>query len=94
VLETAATDQEQDNGFEYSATQQEICSAVGRICAGFDLDYWRACDESGDYPTDFVKAMTEAGWLAALIPEAYGGWGLSLMHGCVILKEINRSAMA
>jgi len=77
--------------FEYSATQQEIRSAVSQICADFDLDYWRLCDEKGAYPAEFVKAMTDAGWLAALIPEAYGGSGLPLLDACVILEEINRS---
>lgn len=77
--------------FEYSATQQEIRSAVSQICADFDLDYWRLCDEKGAYPAEFVKAMTDAGWLAALVPEAYGGSGLPLLDACVILEEINRS---
>src|SRR6202012_1273032 len=64
---------------------------VRRVCDSFGLDYWRQCDEAGDYPKDFVNTMTQAGWLAALIPEAYGGSGLSLLDACVILQEINRS---
>jgi acyl-CoA dehydrogenase len=77
--------------FEYTDTQREIRSAVRRLCDGFGLDYWRECDEARGYPEDFVRAMTEAGWLAALIPEAYGGSGLDLIDACVILEEINAS---
>ena len=77
--------------FDYSTTQDEIRAAVRKICARFDLDYWRRCDESKAYPVEFVQAMTDAGWLAALIPEDYGGSGLSLMDACVILEEINHS---
>jgi len=77
--------------FDYTSTQQEIRAAVRRICEKFDLDYWRRCDEAADYPSEFVAAMTGAGWLAALIPEDYGGSGLSLLDACVILEEINRS---
>jgi acyl-CoA dehydrogenase len=77
--------------FEYTETQVQIRDAVGRICAGFGLDYWRSCDEARAYPEEFVQEMTDAGWLAALIPEAYGGSGLGIMEACVILEEINRS---
>jgi acyl-CoA dehydrogenase len=77
--------------FAYSETQNEIRDSVRRVCDRFGLDYWRRCDEEGAYPKDFVKTMTGAGWLAALIPEAYGGSGLSLLDACVILEEINRS---
>ncbi|WP_309611221.1 acyl-CoA dehydrogenase family protein [Sphingomonas sp.] len=77
--------------FEYTAVQEEIREAVRRLCAGFGVEYWRACDERGDYPEAFVAAMTEAGWLGALIPEEYGGSGLGVLDGCLILQEINRS---
>jgi acyl-CoA dehydrogenase len=77
--------------FEYTATQQEIRAAVARLCAGFGPDYWRECDEAGEYPERFVQAMTDAGWLSALIPEEYGGSGLGVLEGCLILEEINRS---
>jgi acyl-CoA dehydrogenase len=76
---------------EYSGTQQEIRDAVRKLCMEFGSEYWRECDESSAYPDAFVKAMTDAGWLAALIPEKYGGSGLSLLDGCLILEEINRS---
>ncbi|HEX8032896.1 MAG TPA: acyl-CoA dehydrogenase family protein [Ktedonobacterales bacterium] len=77
--------------FEFSELQDEIRSAVRQLCARFDLDYWRACDEAKAYPEDFVRAMGEAGWLGALIPEAYGGCGLGLTEAAIILEEINRS---
>lgn len=77
--------------FAYTDTQEEIRSAVRKLCAAFGPDYWRRCDEEGAYPEDFVQAMTEAGWLAALIPEEFGGSGLGVMEGCTILEEINRS---
>jgi acyl-CoA dehydrogenase len=75
--------------FAYSETQNEIAEAVRGLCARFPADYWRRCDAGKAYPDEFVAAMTQAGWLAALIPEAYGGSGLSLMDACVILQEIN-----
>ena len=77
--------------FAYSDTQQEIRAAVRRLCDEFGPDYWRKCDEEGRYPEEFVRAMTEAGWLAALAPEEYGGSGLGMLDACVILEEINRS---
>ena len=76
---------------EYTDTQHEIREAVRRLCVGFSGDYWRECDERGEYPEAFVAAMTEAGWLSALIPEVYGGSGLGVLEGCLILQEINRS---
>jgi len=77
--------------FDYTDTQQEIREAVRRLCGEFGPGYWLGCDEAGAYPEAFVQAMTDAGWLAALIPEAYGGSGLGVMEGCIILEEINRS---
>ncbi len=76
--------------FAYSSTQQEIRAAVGELARRFGDAYWRDCDAREAYPDAFVAAMTEAGWLAALIPEQYGGSGLGLLDACVILEEINR----
>ena len=67
----------------------EIRESVRRICADFPGSYWRDLDEREAYPTEFVKAMTEAGFLSALIPEEYGGAGLPLRAACVILEEIH-----
>jgi acyl-CoA dehydrogenase len=77
--------------FSYSETQEAIRAAVRRLCDGFGLDYWRKCDEAGRYPDEFLEAMTKAGWLAALIPERYGGSGLGMLDASVILEAINRS---
>ncbi|MDB5575546.1 MAG: hypothetical protein JWR80_722 [Bradyrhizobium sp.] len=77
--------------FNYTDTQEEIREAVRRLCADFGPDYWRDCDHRSEYPEAFVAAMTEAGWLGALIPEEYGGSGLGVLDGCLILQEINRS---
>ena len=65
--------------------------AVRELCAQFGSDYWQSVDKSAEYPEAFVKALTDAGWLAALIPEEYGGGGLSVTEASVILEEINRS---
>ncbi|NBU42927.1 MAG: acyl-CoA dehydrogenase [Betaproteobacteria bacterium] len=67
----------------------EIRESVRRICGDFPGAYWRELDEREAYPSEFVKAMTEAGFLSALIPEAYGGAGLPLRAACVILEEIH-----
>jgi alkylation response protein AidB-like acyl-CoA dehydrogenase len=69
----------------------EIREAIVRLCAGFAGDYWRRLDRERAYPTDFVAALTEAGYLAALIPEDYGGSGLGLSAAAAILEEIHRS---
>jgi acyl-CoA dehydrogenase len=70
---------------------REYREAVRELCAGFGSDYWQAVDARADYPEAFVKALTHAGWLAALIPEEYGGGGLGVTEASVILEEINRS---
>ena len=66
----------------------EIREAVRRVCADFPEEYWLNLDENEAYPTDFINALTEAGFLAALIPEAYGGSGLPLRAAAVIMEEI------
>jgi acyl-CoA dehydrogenase len=68
-----------------------IRDAVAKLCASFPGEYWRALDRERRYPTEFVRALTEAGWLACLIPEAYGGSGLGLSAAAAILEEIHRS---
>jgi acyl-CoA dehydrogenase len=67
----------------------EIRAAVRRICEGFPGAYWRACEEQQAYPTEFVGALTKAGYLGALIPEDYGGAGLNLRAASAILEEIH-----
>ena len=61
------------------------------LCSTFTGEYWRRIDDERGYPEEFVKALTDAGWLAALIPEQYGGSGLSIAEASVIMEEINRS---
>jgi alkylation response protein AidB-like acyl-CoA dehydrogenase len=72
-------------------TYPEIRDAVARLCAGFPGEYWRELDREKAYPTEFVRALTEAGYLSVLIPEAYGGSGLPLEAACAVLEEIQRS---
>src|SRR5689334_3869577 len=67
----------------------EIREAVRRICEKFPGAYWRDLEAREAYPTEFVAALTEAGFLGALIPEEYGGSGLPLRAAAVILEEIN-----
>jgi len=72
----------------------EIRDSVAKICEGFPGQYWRDLEDQpveGSYPTEFVTALTEAGYLAALIPEEYGGAGLPLRAGAVILETIHES---
>ncbi|WP_354685122.1 acyl-CoA dehydrogenase family protein [Cupriavidus necator] len=69
----------------------EIREAVRDLCAGFDSAYWQRVEEQNAFPEQFVQALTQAGWLSALIPESYGGSGLSLTAASVIMEEINRS---
>jgi acyl-CoA dehydrogenase len=69
---------------------QDIRDAVRALCAQFPSDYFRAIDEARGYPEAFVDALTKAGWLAALIPQEYGGSGLGLTEASVIMEEINR----
>jgi acyl-CoA dehydrogenase len=72
-------------------THDELRSGVRELCARFPDEYWRQIDREEAYPQAFVDALTEAGWLAALIPTEYGGSGLTISHGSVIMEEINRS---
>ncbi|MFG1230020.1 acyl-CoA dehydrogenase family protein [Xanthobacter wiegelii] len=70
---------------------QDIRDAVRALCADFPAEYHRKVDETRAYPEDFVDALTKAGWMAALIPEDYGGSGLGLTEASVIMEEINRA---
>src|SRR5688572_14802856 len=67
---------------------RDIREAVRKVCAAFPQEYWRKKDEAEEYPTDFIDALTQAGFLAALIPEEYGGTGLPLRAAAVILEEV------
>ena len=66
----------------------DLRDAVAKLCADFPGAYWQALDREMAYPTDFVKALTQAGWLSVLIPEEYGGAGLPLSAAAAVLEEI------
>src|SRR6195256_29211 len=70
---------------------QDIRDAVRALCAGFPDEYHRKIDEQRGYPEAFVDALTKAGWMAAMIPQDFGGSGLGLTEASVIMEEINRS---
>ncbi len=70
---------------------KDIREAVARLCADFPGEYWRKLDEERAYPTKFVNALTEAGYLATLIPEEYGGAGLTISAAAAVLEEIQRA---
>ena len=69
----------------------DLRTAVRELCGRFSDTYWRDLDREGDYPEEFVKTLTEAGYLAALIPEEYGGSGLGISEASIILEEVNHS---
>jgi acyl-CoA dehydrogenase len=70
---------------------QDIRDAVAKLCTRFPGEYWQALDKEDAYPTEFVQALTESGYLSILIPEQYGGAGLPLSAACAVLEEIQRS---
>jgi alkylation response protein AidB-like acyl-CoA dehydrogenase len=75
----------------YAPTHPEIRDAIRQLCLKFDGAYWRKLDRERGYPTEFVKALTEAGWLATLIPEEYGGAGLGISAAAAVLEEVQRA---
>ncbi len=70
---------------------EELRRSVREVCEGFPNEYWRDLDARREYPEEFVRAMSEKRFLAALIPEEYGGLGMTLTQASIILEEINRS---
>jgi acyl-CoA dehydrogenase len=77
--------------FRLTAEQEQIRLAVREVVGAFPGEYWQKLDRDLGYPTEFVDALTRGGWLAALIPEDYGGTGLGVFEASLILEEINRS---
>jgi acyl-CoA dehydrogenase len=75
----------------FAQQHADIREGVRAVCRTFDSAYWQRQEEAASYPEAFIQALTEAGWLAALIPEEYGGAGVGLVEASVILEEINRS---
>ena len=74
-----------------SDSHQDLRDAIRDLCAQFPDSYFREVDEKRGYPDAFVHALTQAGWLAALIPQDYGGSGLGLTEASIIMEEINRA---
>jgi len=71
--------------------ESPLRAGIRELCAAFDDAYWRALDAEHAYPTEFVEALTRAGYLSVLIPQEYGGSGLDLAAGCAVMEEVNRS---
>ena len=69
----------------------DLRSAVSELCGRFSDTYWRDLDRVDAYPEEFVKTLTDAGYLSALIPEEYGGSGLGIREASIILEEVNHS---
>src|SRR6201746_2950627 len=84
MTQTAEPDEFQD---EY----KDIRDAVAKLCAQYPGEYWRKLDREMKYPSEFVKALTKAGYLSVLIPEEYDGAGLKISAACAILEEIQRA---
>ena len=80
-----------DGSQDLKDSHPEVRQAVRDLCATFPPEYFRKIDEQRAYPEEFVKALTEAGWLAAMIPTDYGGSGLGLTEASIIMEEINRA---
>ena len=78
-------------GLSDQPAHDELREGIRALCSEFDSAYWQKVDEERGYPDRFVEALTKAGWLSALIPEEYGGSGLSLTEASIIMEEINRS---
>ncbi len=72
-------------------SRDQLAHAVRALCAEFGNDYWQTADQARAYPHEFVDALTEAGYLACLIPSEFGGMGLGVSEASVVLEEINRS---
>ena len=90
----AIAQQIKESGRDMSSTSDaytEIREAVRALCGEFPAEYHRKIDQARGYPEAFVDALTKAGWMAALIPEEFGGSGLGLAEASVIMEEINRS---
>ena len=77
--------------FNLTTEQQQIREEIKRVCRDFPDSYWREIDSKKEYPEAFVRKLSELGWLAALIPEEFGGTGLGITEASIILEEINHS---
>ncbi|MGH7104071.1 MAG: acyl-CoA dehydrogenase family protein, partial [Acetobacteraceae bacterium] len=80
-----------ERGTSTAARHDEIRAEVKKLCARFPGEYWREMDHERAYPAEFVRALTEAGYLAALIPDEFGGAGLRLSAAAAILETIHEA---
>jgi len=80
--------------FNLTPEQQQIREEIKKVCRDFPDAYWRDIDNKKEYPEAFVRKLSELGWLAALIPEEFGGTGLGITEASIILEEINHSGGA
>jgi acyl-CoA dehydrogenase len=74
--------------FDLSDDQQQIVQAIERLCQPFDADYWRARDQTGEFPHDFHRALADAGWLGIAMPQAHGGAGLGITEAALMMHTI------
>ena len=77
--------------FELSAEQQALADAAAKLCADFGNDYWRRCDQQGEFPEAFVQAVADGGWLGIAMPEAYGGAGQGITEAALFAHAVARS---
>ena len=80
--------------FTPDADHEAIRDGVRRVCAGFDDDYWRRCDQDHEFPWDFYRAMADGGWIGIAIPEAYGGGGRGITEASIVVEEVAASGAA
>ncbi|HEY9236464.1 MAG TPA: acyl-CoA dehydrogenase family protein [Phenylobacterium sp.] len=79
------------SGFWLTDDQEAIVESVTRLCAGFDADYWRRTDETGEFPEAFVEAMAQGGWLGTAMPTELGGAGLGLTEAALVMQAVAQS---
>jgi alkylation response protein AidB-like acyl-CoA dehydrogenase len=91
LIHSSKASQKPEQQMNYALDHTDIRDAVARLCGDFPGEYWRRCDREQSYPAEFVAALTDAGYLGALIPESYGGLSLPLSAGAAILEEIHRA---
>jgi len=77
--------------FAFTETQEQLRIAVGRLCEGFDDDYWLQRDRDGRFPHDFHRAFAQAGWLGIAMPEQYGGAGLGITEAALMMRAVAES---
>jgi acyl-CoA dehydrogenase len=77
--------------FDLNEDQEAIRAAIRDVCARYPDSYWRDLETGGDYPTEFVRTLTDLGWLSILVPEEFGGGGMGIVEAGIVLEEIHRS---